>query len=60
MDNIFSALARRRTKGVVVEFVLWCGTDVADRTGDGSRKCGLDPDAADLDRHGRDHGIPPA
>lgn len=24
MDNIFSALARRRTKGVVVEFVLWC------------------------------------
>lgn len=24
MDNIFSALARRRTKGVVTEFVLWC------------------------------------
>ena len=24
MDNIFTALVRRRTTGVVMEFVLWC------------------------------------
>lgn len=62
MDNIFTALVRRRTTGVVMEFVLWCivwlcGTVIFDRTGDGGRQFCLDSAAFNGGRSWRDHGI---
>ena len=61
MDNIFTALVRRRTTGVVMEFVLvyrlLCGIVIFDRTGDGSRQFCLDSATFNGGRSWRDHGI---
>ena len=62
MDNIFTALVRRRTTGVVMEFVLLvyrllCSIVIVDRTGDGSGQFCLDSAAFNGCRSWRDHGI---